>query len=49
MGLFFTRDPRGCNVARKAMWQSHADPHERLRGAEVTRVCIFIFTPNIGL
>ena len=20
------RDPRGCDVARKAMWQRHADP-----------------------
>ena len=47
--LFFARDPRGCDVARKATWQSHADPRERLRGAEVTRVCIFIFTRNIGL
>ena len=28
-------DPRGCDMARKAMWQSHADPHERLHGADV--------------
>ena len=48
-GLFFARDSRGCDVARKTTWQSHADPRERLRGAEVTRVCIFIFTRNIGL
>ena len=26
-----------CDVARKAMWQSHAGPRECLRGAEVTR------------
>ena len=43
------RDPRGCDVACKATGQSHADPRERLRGEEVTRVCIFIFTRNIGL
>ena len=48
-GLFFVRDPHRCDVARKATWHSHADPCERLRGAEVTRVCIFIFTRNIGL
>ena len=47
--LFFARDPHGCKVARKATWQSHADPRERLRGVEVTRVCIFIFNRNIGL
>ena len=46
-GLFFVRDPRGCDVARKATWQNQVDPRERLRGAEVTRVCIF--TRNIGL
>ena len=33
------RVPRGCDVARKATWQSHAGPRERLRGAEVTRGC----------
>ena len=36
------RDPRGCDVARKATWQSHKDPRERLRGADVTRVHIYI-------
>ena len=48
-GLVFAREPRGCHVARKATWQRHADPRERLRGAEVRRVCIFIFTRNLGL
>ena len=43
-GLLITRGPRGCDVARKATWQSHADPRERLRGAEVTRVCIYIYS-----
>ena len=33
----FKRDPRGCDVARKATWQSHGGPRERQRGAEVTR------------
>ena len=33
------RDPRGCDVARKAMWQSHASPRERLRGVEVAQTC----------
>ena len=36
-GLIFARVPRGYNMARKATWQSHAGPRERLRGAEVTR------------
>ena len=31
------RVPRGCDVAHKATWQSHAGPRERLRGEEVTR------------
>ena len=35
--LIFVRVPRGCDVARKATWQSHAGPRERLRGAKVTR------------
>ena len=35
-------DPLGCDVARKATWQSHADPRECLRGADVTRVHIYI-------
>ena len=42
-GFIFARDPRGCDVARKATWQSHADPRKRLRGAEVT-CAVFIFT-----
>ena len=29
-------------MARKAMWQSHADPRERLRGVDVTRVHIYL-------
>ena len=29
----FARDPRGCDVARKATWQRQADPAQRLRGA----------------
>ena len=44
MGYVFAGDPRGCDVALRATWQSHADPRERLRGADVT--CIFIFTRN---
>ena len=31
-GFNFARDPRGCDVACNATWQSHADPCERLRG-----------------
>ena len=42
-GFGFARDPRGCDAARKATWQSHAGPRERLRGAEVTRVHIYIY------
>ena len=45
-GFIFARDPRGCNVARKATWQSHAGP----RGAnEADVTCIFIFIVIIGL
>ena len=36
-GMIFARVPRGCDVARKATWMSHAGPRERLRGAEVAR------------
>ena len=42
-GLLIARDPRGCDVAHKATWQSHADPSERLRSAKVTRVHIYIY------
>ena len=42
-GLIFARVPRGCDVARKATWQSHAGPRESLCDAEVTRRRIFIF------
>ena len=35
--MIFARVPRGCDVARKATWHSHAGPRERLRGAWVTR------------
>ena len=45
-GLIIAWDLCGCDVARKATWQSHADPRERLRGTEVT-CAIFIFTRNI--
>ena len=31
------RDTRGCDVARKATWQSHASPREGLGGVSVTR------------
>ena len=30
-------DPRGCDMARKAMWQRHEDPRERLCGTNVAR------------
>ena len=30
-------DPGGCDMARKATWQHHADPRERLRSAAVAR------------
>ena len=43
-GLLIAQDPRGCDVARKTTWQSHADPRECLRGSEVTRVCIYIYS-----
>ena len=42
-GFIFARDPRGCDVARKATWQSHAGPRERLHGAEVTRVMYYLY------
>ena len=29
-----TWDPRGCDMARKATWQCHADPRECLRSAD---------------
>ena len=32
-------DPRGCDMARKATWQSHASPLERQRDADVARMC----------
>ena len=45
MGFSFARDPRGCDLAHKGMWQSHAGPHERLRGAKVTRgMHIYIYS-----
>ena len=31
-------DPHGCHIARKATWQHHADPRERLRGTNVVRM-----------
>ena len=36
-------DPRGCDVARKATWQSHVGPRECLRGAEVTRGMHYLY------
>ena len=33
------RVPRGCDVARKATWQSHADP----RSTYVARIIYFIY------
>ena len=41
------RVPRGCDVTRKATWQSHAGPRERLRGAEVTHGC-YLYLSYIG-
>ena len=32
-------DLRGCDVACKATWQSHASPRESLGGASVMRMC----------
>ena len=37
--LIIARVPRGCNVARKATWQSHADP----RSAYVAHYTYSIF------
>ena len=36
-GYICARDPLGCDMARKATWQSHAGPRERLCGVQVTR------------
>ena len=35
----WARDPRGCDVARKATWQRHADP----RSAPTWRVYVILF------
>ena len=40
-GTIFAWDPHGCDVAHKATWQSHADPRERLRDADVT--CAYLY------
>ena len=37
--LFCARGPRGCDVARKATWQRHADP----RSAYVARIYTVLF------
>ena len=37
MGFVFVQDSCGCDVARKATWQSHAGPCKRMHGTEVTR------------
>ena len=37
------RDPRGCDVARKATWQRHVDP----RNAYVARIYYIIFIITI--
>ena len=45
-GFIFARDPRGCDVARKATWQCHTGP----RGAYAVRhdVCIiYIYCKHI--
>ena len=42
-GLLIARDPRGCDVARKATWQSHTNPRECLHGVEMTHVHIYIY------
>ena len=43
-GDIFRANTRGCDVARKALWQSHADPRECLRGTEVTYTYIYFIT-----
>ena len=48
-GFIFAQVPRGCDVACKATWQSHAGPGERRHGAEVTRGIIYIYSYYIGL
>ena len=40
------RGPRGCDVARKATWQRHADPAQRLRGAIYTYIFIYLLSIN---
>ena len=35
------RGLRGCDVARRATWQRHADPAQRLRGATYIRIFIY--------
>ena len=34
----FRASTRGCDAARKATWQRHANPRECLRGTEVTNI-----------
>ena len=34
-------------MARKATWQSHADPRERLRGVDVTHIHIIYFIHKV--
>ena len=41
-GCIYPASPRGCDVARKAMWLGHADPREPLRGAGMTQVHVFL-------
>ena len=48
-GYIFVRDPRECDMACKATWQSHVDPRERVRGTELTRGFIYIYSYYIRL
>ena len=44
-GFNFARDPRGCDVTRKATWQCHAGPRDSY--AARCDVCIFMFIIHI--
>ena len=45
----WARGPRGCDVARRATWQRHADPAQRLRGAEYIFIYSFTYKYKMGL
>ena len=36
--------PRGCDMACKATWLCHMDTRDGLRGTDVTREALYIFT-----